>query len=258
MISAVQQLADDLRSLADEAVEAEELAEPFRAARAGPSGPGRRPGRRRGRCRGSPRRRGTSRARACPARRARCRRGRARSPTTPRTTISVRFGPEPVDERAPAEAGDDRDDRQRQQDEVRDGLGQAHRLGRHDAHDDDDRVDRVGVEEPPEQEAPSPGTSCACWIVVRSWVKRRRGVAQPSAGRVPGVGGSRTTQEDRDREQPEQRGRDEEDARRPAGRAGRSGGRRRSCRSSRSRPRSPTACRASPGSSPSGASRRSR
>ena len=86
---------------------------------------------------------------------ARATRRRARSPTAhePRTTSASasarpgrRAGPSRSSPR-PRRPSSDRRIR------LADVVGQAHRLRGDDAHDDDDRVDRVGVEEPPEQEA---------------------------------------------------------------------------------------------------------
>ena len=67
------------------------------------------------------------------------------------------FRAAPVHEPAPDEAHRDRDEGEHEQDQVRVRLAQAHRLHDDHAHHDDDRVDRIGIEEPAEQEAPQAG-----------------------------------------------------------------------------------------------------
>ena len=66
-------------------------------------------------------------------------------------------GPSRSAEPAPHEAHRDGDHGQPEQDDVGRRVGHAERLGRDDAHHDDDRVDRVAVEEPAEEEAPETG-----------------------------------------------------------------------------------------------------
>ena len=56
---------------------------------------------------------------------------------------------------APAEAGDDGHDREQSRTRIA-VVGQSHRPDRDDAHDHDDRIDRIAVEEAPEEEAQQP------------------------------------------------------------------------------------------------------
>ena len=242
----VQQLADDLAALADQPVDPEELADPV--------------GRREAdhqhavgdldaaqtAARGSPRRRGTGPARpartpiATPP---------TRSPTAHdrRTQTSVRFGPcrshsQPHTKliAMATRVSDSRTSTVSRSDSPND-------LGRHDAHDDDDRVDRIGVEEPPEQE-PAETRHLA----------RVRDRAPELTERVADVGrrhrlraGDPRLADERGRSGSRRAGTGSPSAgidRRPGRRGRRSAARRRPCRSSRSRSRAPTACRASPGS----------
>ncbi len=154
---AVEQLADDLRALADESVQAEELAQPLArrephqedavgdldAAQAAAQD----------RAGGEEERQADARA-VEPERD-----GAGDEPDDPGPQHDEEgpLRPEPVDQQTPAERGDDGDDGQRQEHE--DGLRvrQAHRPDGHHAHHHDDRVDRVGVEEPGKEEAQQSG-----------------------------------------------------------------------------------------------------
>ena len=88
-------------------------------------------------------------------------------------------------------------------------LGQAHRPDGDHAHDDDDRVDRVGVEEPSQQEAAEAGHRSGVVDGPADLAERRPGV-RPGERPARRSRRSRTYEEDRDREDGEERHRDRE------------------------------------------------
>ena len=185
------------------------------------------------------------------------------SPTTheARTAISVRFGPYRSTSRPQPNAGQDRHDDEHQRDVQELALGQTHPPDRHDAHHDDERVDRIGVEEPPDQEPEEPRHLACVPDRDHHLAEASRAASAQVTRSVPGGGvGSLTTRKIGHREDREEDPGDREDRVGRLGDPEQRAGRPPSAASRRSRrpPRSRTAGRASPGSSPRPASRRSR
>ena len=128
------------------------------------------------------------------------RRGRARPPTTLARSSASASGPsrstsapQPKLAMTATIASDSR---------IRfgDRLGQAHRLGRDDRHDDDDRVHGIGVEEPAEEESAEPGHRPG--VPDRRPELAQRPAASRSVGRPTGRRWLADDEEERDREQP--------------------------------------------------------
>ena len=151
--SAVEQLADHLAALADQPVEPEELAEPLGRREpdhqhavgdldATEPAAEDRPGER-----------GTVRARRGPKPRAT---PPINSPTAHEMRTMTSVASDPAGRTASPTRSSSRSRRavEPEEDQVGNGLGHAQHPGGDDAHHDDDRVDRVRVEEPPDEEAP--------------------------------------------------------------------------------------------------------
>ena len=248
MISAVEQLADDLRALADQPVQPEELADPLRRRQPDHQHPVGDLDAAEPAARGSPRRRGTGPAR--PARtRSRRRRARARPPTT--------RAPRPASASGPSRS-----------------HSQPHTKLIAIATSVSDEQDEVGcrrrsapsasavttlmttmtvltasrVEEPADEEPTEARHLARVRDRSPQLAERRRGCRRTVTAGSSGAPRLADDEEDRDREDAGTARPRAGSGRRPGRRGGRSAARRRPSRSSRSPSRSRTACRASPGS----------